>query len=239
MHRYEGQVHGLHGWLVLLCAAAISTLDVISLVRRAVSYGYRVHTGEQKFAIRSCWNTVVLDREEAPLALGGEYAGLVSEDPEELDMAELKAHASSSTRHSLPHIDTTMSPIEEEEDQEPEQWANDVRGHSRNPSYPQSAMSERTVFEPHSPRGSVHSVETLHTDEWHPLTWIRESTRPAILLKIGRAVFATSERILVFLGLMQVVTGIVIYTGGCRENYINGCLAHLISESPCLIPLNP
>ena len=52
----------------------------------------------------------------------------------------------------------------------------------------------------------------------------------SVLRFVGQAAFATAERSLVFAGLMQVTTGIVVYTGGCRGNYINGCLAHLISE---------
>jgi len=36
------------------------------------------------------------------------------------------------------------------------------------------------------------------------------------------------ERALVFAGLVQTLLGIAIYTGGCRGNYSNGCLAHLI-----------
>ena len=86
------------------------------------------------------------------------------------------------------------------------------------------------MFESHSPRGSVHSDETLHSDEFHPLGWLKGTSKSGALRKVGNAVFATAERTVVFMGLMQVITGIVIYTGGCRENYVNGCLAHLISQ---------
>lgn len=218
----------MQGWLVLCAAGALSTLDVIALVARGVQYVKSVRAGEQPFNLKVCWNTIILDREDHSVALGAEYAGLVSEEPEELEAAELKAREieqEPSSSRGLPPIDTAMSPVLEE--QETEQWANDVRHHSR---YPQSAGSERTVFEPHSPRGSVHSDETLHSDEFHPLNWIRGSTKSSILRKIGHGTFATSERILVFAGLMQTITGIVIYTGGCRERYVNGCLAHLISK---------
>ncbi|KAF8974353.1 hypothetical protein BDZ97DRAFT_2052995 [Flammula alnicola] len=45
---------------------------------------------------------------------------------------------------------------------------------------------------------------------------------------IGKGVFAVVERSLVIAGFAQLLIGIVTYTGGCRENYENGCLAHLI-----------
>lgn len=35
---------------------------------------------------------------------------------------------------------------------------------------------------------------------------------------------------LVLLGYIQLVSGGVVYTGICRASYLNGCLAHLISE---------
>lgn len=54
--------------------------------------------------------------------------------------------------------------------------------------------------------------------------------RGTFFRKLGRGSFATAERVLVFLGFMQVLTGIVDYTGGCRQHWLNGCLAHLISE---------
>ena len=63
---------------------------------------------------------------------------------------------------------------------------------------------------------------------------------------VGRSTFAVIERFLIFAGFAQFLIGIVTYTGkgsaftshetcfiffvgGCRQNYVNGCLAHLIS----------
>ncbi|KAJ7228798.1 cytoplasmic protein [Mycena pura] len=65
-----------------------------------------------------------------------------------------------------------------------------------------------------------HSEETLH--DWH------FAPRISWLTRLGRAAFAAVERALVLAGFGLVLTGIVVYTGGCRQNYINGCLAHLI-----------
>ncbi|PIL36919.1 hypothetical protein GSI_00609 [Ganoderma sinense ZZ0214-1] len=86
-----------------------------------------------------------------------------------------------------------------------------------------SAVSERTLFGSHSPRRSSDSLhETGHVYPW------QGKDKRALARFIGRVVFATTERVLVFAGFLQVVTGIVIYTGGCRGNWGNGCLAHLI-----------
>lgn len=215
-------------------AAALSALDLIALGGRLYYYIKSIRSGDERFSFKTCWNTVVLDRENVArgVGLGPEYVNLVSEDLEEYDAAEMKARAIEGDASDSPihvrreqvvePIDITLSPRSSSD--EDGQWANDVPRH--NP-YPQSAASERTVFD-HSPRGSVHSDDTLHETNQTP-SW-KNMSKKAILKKIGRAVFGTAERALVFAGYMQVISGIVIYTGGCRENYINGCLAHLISE---------
>ena len=74
----------------------------------------------------------------------------------------------------------------------------------------------------HTSHHSISSDDTLH-DIIPPSnskkTWYR---------KVGSAVFATLERVLVFAGFLQLLTGIVVYTGGCRGDHVNICLAHLI-----------
>ena len=232
--RYEGEKHSVQGYLVLLLAVVLSAFDLIAIFGRLVSYVRGVRAGQDQFSFVGCWRTVVLDRaEDRPLGSGAEYTGLVSADPEELDAAELKTREIEEEEPSptiqerrarfVPPINTEYTPrLSEEHDHEG--WANDEAHHSQR--YPQSAASERTVFE-HSRSGSMHSDEALNESEQRS-SWSGLG-RVALLKKIGRAVFATAERILVFAGLVQVTTGIVIYTGGCRENYVNGCLAHLIS----------
>ena len=188
-----------------------------------------IRRGEDKFSIKSTWNTVVLGRDEPSVRLSSEYTNLVAED--ELEAAELKTReiesedSESETIHE--RRNQPMQPIQtvfdaDDNDHETVQWANHVPRHARHPSYPQSAASERTLFGPRSPRDSD---DTLHV----AAPWYSKSNQPWLVKKIGRALFATSERVLVFAGLMQVITGIVVYTGGCRQNWLNGCLAHLIS----------
>ncbi len=198
---------------------------MLTLVLRTISYIRSIRAGEQRFAIKACWNTIVLDREDKSVALGAEYAGLVAEETDEYEAAELKAREIEGEISDQPApTDTGISPRHSDE-HEADQWVNNYRRHSR---YPQSADSARTVFGVHSPRGSVHSDETLPVGDYFSGR-SKGLTRASLIKKIGRALFATAERSLVFAGLMQLLTGIVIYTGGCRENYVNACLAHLIS----------
>jgi hypothetical protein len=234
IRRYEGQKHSSQGYFILFIAVLLSAFDVIALVGRSVAYVNGVRSGQDQFTLLGCWRAVVLDRaEDRPVGNGAEYVGLVSADSEEMEAAELKAREiegddveqtiQERRAHFVAPINTDYSPrMSHDED---DQWAND-HGHHRHHQRSLSAASEHTVFE-HSPRGSVHSDETLHESAVRS-SW-KGLGRMALLKKVGRAVFATAERSLVFAGLFQVTTGIVVYTGGCRENYINGCLAHLIS----------
>lgn len=224
LHRYEGNKHGLHGYSVLFLAFVVSAVDFMALVGRAVSYIRSVRSGQEHFTFKSCWNTIVLDREEHVSGTSAEYSTLVHEEPDDYDAAELKAREIEEAESSDPiHVRRAraMVPIDTELAQDEHhataQWANNV--------YPQSVASERTLFgRANSPRGSMHSDETLHEGLW------KNVNRTSLLKRVGCIAFGTSERVLVFAGLMQFLTGIVDYTGGCRQNWVNGCLAHLISE---------
>ncbi|KAI0080640.1 hypothetical protein K474DRAFT_148504 [Panus rudis PR-1116 ss-1] len=218
---YEGNKHGPHGYFILLLASLVSIVDFIALIGRTFAYVRSIRAGEQRFSVKSCWNTIVLDREEHISASNGEYLGLVAEEPEEMDAAELKAREFEEASPTEPihvrrahFVEPINTSVPDEDHHETAQWANSV--------YPQSAASERTLFGVRSPRGSQHSEETLA----EPGSW--GSNKTSYLKRAGRIAFGTAERGLVFAGLAQVLSGIVDYTGGCRENYVNGCLAHLI-----------
>ncbi|KIY71226.1 hypothetical protein CYLTODRAFT_390831 [Cylindrobasidium torrendii FP15055 ss-10] len=65
----------------------------------------------------------------------------------------------------------------------------------------------------------VYPTQYEHQGHFGKATWIRH---------VGNVLFAIVESALVVAGFSQVVLGVVVYTGGCRGNYTNGCLAHLI-----------
>ncbi|KAH9850022.1 hypothetical protein C2E23DRAFT_870247 [Lenzites betulinus] len=225
---YEGSKHGPQGYFFLACALALSALDVFSQILRLVTYVRAIRSGEDRFAFKTLWNYVVLDRDEHVSGVEAEYTNLVV-DPEELEEAELKAKdvedESVTVRHArvVEPLRTDLDMHQQDDHDETAQWANDVRRHRRQTSYPHSAASERTLFGAHSPH---RSDDSLH-EAGHVYPWQGKSSRE-VLRFVGRALFAIGERSLVFAGLMQVTTGIVVYTGGCRGSYINGCLAHLI-----------
>lgn len=152
-----------------------------------------------------------------------EYSGLV-EESEEIDFR---------TSGDVDHIDVGSartdsglhSPASEEGPSG--RWSNDIRAingqhRARQSVWRSSITSDGTLFS--TCQDLRHSDETLHDLPAH----VRE-VKPPLIQRVGRGAFATAERALVFLGYMQVLTGMVTYTGVCRNSWVNGCLAHLIS----------
>lgn len=223
-----GSVHGKQGYLIMLLAITLSLIDVLSFFRRVIAF---FRSGE-KFTLKTFWRTVVLGRGGDGAGISAEYAGLIAEEPEEFEESKIDLAAPSGpadldqSRDLNDHGDTA-------------QWANNVHHHRHHRQFSQSAVSDGTLFAPHSPK----SEEILHgIDVRRGLT-----PRATFARRVGKGTFAVLERLLVFAGLAQLITGVVIYTGkpispsnvvgltdlstgGCRENYQNGCLAHLISE---------
>ncbi|CCM04843.1 uncharacterized protein FIBRA_07036 [Fibroporia radiculosa] len=227
---YEGAKHGSQGYGWICFAILLTLLDVGSAFVRLFHYLAAIRRGEETIGFKAAWSTIVLGREGSYIGLPVEYSTLVADDAEELSDAELKVKdidsegSESEPLHERRH--RPMEPIrtvfdaEGQDDAETAEWANDVGRHRRQPSYPHSAASERTLFGPHSPR---HSDDSLQRD-----SFTFSGSKVSLLRKLWRITFATSERVLVFAGFMQVLTGVVTYTGGCRQYWGNGCLAHLI-----------
>lgn len=220
--RYEGQTHSRHGYYVLVVAAFLSIMDLIALIGRLVQY-VKSSDHEKVFSLHF-WRTVILGREDIKSGSGPEYTNLVAEEPEDFEEAQLKATAD----HAVPlHVRRNQSiaalQTEHFNEDRTANWTNDVgdRHHQRS----RSSMSERTLFGVFSPT-KQSSNDTLH-DMDDPI--MHKVRKLPFIHQSLRVVFGTLERGLVFAGYGQLLTGIVIYTGGCRGNYINGCLAHLIS----------
>ena len=113
-----------------------------------------------------------------------EYLELIVEEPEEFE-GKLSRNSADLQTYELSDVSQTA------------QWANDVHRHHRH----SSTTSERTVV------GLVHSDDTLHDS-----TRKRLSKR-SFLCQMGTIAFAVAERVLVFAGFAQLLTGIVVYTG--------------------------
>lgn len=183
---------------------------------------YAFLRSRRKLNVKLFWLEIVLGR-EADCGSASDYAEVNAEDPEEYDeIKPLRTVSQQGLRTSRPDIN-----IETEDlvNQYPAGWSNKTAtyGHRRS-TY--SAASDRTVFAVDSPRDLRHSDETLR-DVVPPLT--HRPPKP-LLRRVIAVAYATWERFLVFAAFGVMLNGIVVYTGGCRNNYINGCLAHLISE---------
>ncbi|EIN10584.1 hypothetical protein PUNSTDRAFT_125363 [Punctularia strigosozonata HHB-11173 SS5] len=209
---YEGQVHSSHGFAVLLVAAVLSVIDALAFFVRLFNYLRSVRANPGTFSFKSFWRIVFLNQDEHGLGSSAEYAGLVlEEDPEELEEHQL---------HKLGELETVFNVDDVHDNHNPtSEWVNGNRPtvHRQN-----SGSSDR----------SRHSEETLR-DPTTPVRthFSRPRPRTSLVLRIGNGIFATMERVLVFAAWAQVTEGIVVYTGGCRQNYLNGCLAHIIKGS--------
>ncbi|KAE9410309.1 hypothetical protein BT96DRAFT_847112 [Gymnopus androsaceus JB14] len=198
---YEGQKHGQQGYLWILLAMALTAVDLLNMFRRIFLF----FRNGQTFHLKTFWNSAILGKDEVDAALtGAEYAGLVSEEPEEMELVS----PISPPPHKHVHYD------DDAEGDETAQWANNVRRHHR--EYSHSVASETTIFGRHSSDDNFHASN---------------GAKVPLARRLGSGIFATLEWMLVFGGLAQLLTGIIVYTGGCRENYLNGCLAHMIKGS--------
>ncbi|KAJ7638677.1 hypothetical protein FB45DRAFT_408557 [Roridomyces roridus] len=187
---YPGQSHSRHGYVVLLIALAITSIDAAGLLRRLFSF-----LRAKQFTLRAFSNAFTghTDREAS------EYVGLIGEEVE-MDSAEDTKNRNGSFEEAefTPAFDHGNT----------EQWASHVRTHSN--------VSDGTLFSPASPR----SEDTLHDVHFIP--------RLSILRRMGHVVFSVAEWSLIFGGFAMFLSGLVVYTGVCRENFVTGCLAHLI-----------
>lgn len=207
---YDGSTHSSHGYAVICLTLIPSVLDIAAFFTRLYAY----LRGDDKFTFKSLWRTVVLGRE--PHDLSSDYTGLVAEDPEEYDEIKplnIASQGTSRLQSNSPSADSETADLE----RYATRWVNESSPHPAHRST-FSAASDRTLFDPR------HSEETLR-DVFPPF-----ASRPSkpLVQRVTAIVRATLERSLVFAAFGLTLTGIVVYTGGCRNNYINGCLAHLI-----------
>lgn len=218
---YEGSNHASHGYLVLILSLCLSAVDITRFLVRL----YVFIKSRSRFALKPFWQNIVLGRNEV-YDVTAKYTGLDAEEPSEFDVAEMKPLRLAETREPLhvrrnqPIATIQTQDLDDAEDGETAPWVNNSQS-SRAIHYTQS---ERTVFEANSPQGSRHSDETLHDFK---LPGLIEPQAP-LIIRICQGAFATLERALVFAAFGMTLSGIVVYTGGCRESYVNGCLAHLI-----------
>ncbi|KAF8484542.1 hypothetical protein DFH94DRAFT_623650 [Russula ochroleuca] len=205
---YEGQMHCSNGYLVLALAFTLSAIDLFAGVGRVFSY-----VRDRELSFRSFWNRVILSQggDHVSGITNPEYTSLVMEESEELEIPKTRAYRG----HRFVAATTGDANIHETH-----QWVNKVRLSTE--ALPESPVYDTFAGHRFS-RDSQDSDDTLQDqDQDHVVKDIPLSRR------VGQVVFGTLQRFLVFAGFAQLMHGIVIYTGGCRGNYLNGCLAHII-----------
>ncbi|KAG6855000.1 hypothetical protein C0991_005929 [Blastosporella zonata] len=205
---YQGAVHTKHGYLTLVLALSLSAIDVLNLLRRIVMF----LTNGDKFSIKAFWQSAILGRKVDRDPYAAEYTGLVDQVPEQFEESKLEISLSPVRQSG------DLDPIEEYTG-DTAQWANHVHHHQPRHYRKQSTASEGTLFGTSSPMRSMDKIHEVKDTL---------ASKAGLVQRIGKACFAVLERFLVFAGFAQTLLGIAIYTGGCRENYTNGCLAHLI-----------
>ena len=177
-----------------------------------------IKSGDHRFTFSSLWNTAILGKDAPLLGSKAEYTTLVADLDEgeyELEEAVLGGVISDSDplRSSRQRQGSRSPPkavsFDEEQNTEIVEWS---------PASDGTAVSGRF----HTRNHSIDSDDTLH-DAVPQL-----SGKKPWYMTVGSAVFATLERVLIFAGFVQSLTGIVVYTGGCRGDHVNICLAHLI-----------
>ncbi|KAF8486682.1 hypothetical protein JB92DRAFT_2759549 [Gautieria morchelliformis] len=214
---YNGSIHGRGGYLVLTLALILAACDAFAFIRRAFVF----LGGPDRKNYRVFWRSVVLNQatDSSP-----EYARLVPEELEEYTQAELQPQDEKYPQESHSRfpgkIDTSCR-----RSTESDEWV-------------QSALSHRTLVNApfHNRRDSMasnHSQETF--DNLPPLMRVASHDSHdshdrlrLIFYRSGRIAFATAERSLVILAFVQLLSGLIVYSGICRGNYLNGCMAHLI-----------
>ncbi|KAH9965713.1 hypothetical protein BC827DRAFT_1125327 [Russula dissimulans] len=207
---YEGQLHCTHGYLVLALAFTLSAMDLFAGAGRVFSYVRTIERGGG-FSIRSFWKRVILSHDDVHVrdtSNSGEYTSLVAEAEEPEDLNDIpKAHTYRDHRFVISAADDETA-----------QWVDKVRHSTQD--LPGSPVSEST-FIGHRPRGSQLSDETLEDQN-------RVVKDVPLSRRLGQLLFGILQRFLVFAGYAQLMHGVIIYTGGCRGNYLYGCLAHVI-----------
>jgi hypothetical protein len=193
-------MHCIHGYIVLVLALSLSAVDAFAGAGRVVSYMRPIERDSQ-FSVRSFWNRVILSKgDDHAINSAAEYTNLVFEEAEELEFPEADAYH----HHRHGRVAVFADDVNVLDD-ETTQWVRET------------TVSDLSFV---GYRSSLDILQDQSRAE-------KEISTPR---RLGQLLFGTLQRFLVFAAFAQVMHGTIIYTGGCRGNYFNGCLGHVISE---------
>lgn len=222
--RYVGSIHGKGGSLLLVLAVVLAACDALAFFQRAFIFFRSPNWGDY----RLFWRSVVLNQSNNS---SPEYSRLIPEDSGEYTLAELHPH-DGNEHNGLDNANFVGTTDASHRHSSEGEWVQSPSLHRSFSNHPTDNRRESIA--------SDYSEETLHTltsftREESPDSHNPFDRRRLLLSRIGYIAFATAERCLMILAFVQLLTGLTVYTGICRGNYQNGCMAHLISKLPCML----
>ncbi|GAA5996530.1 Tvs1p [Rhodotorula paludigena] len=210
---YEKSSHTSWGWATMVLAVGLNVLDVARFLLRFTRWG-------NSLGAKLAGYSLSRQSEEGEKS-AEEHDGVVFQLGDDDDAAsEVDRLVSSPVEMSTPERTGVSF-----EDDRTAQWSNAAARHTEPLSRNHSTFSDSdTVFDTAGPdslrrgHGDAHEVE-------------RPASQRQQLRKYGGLLLDFAERLLLILAYIEVCTGIIVWTGTCRERYLNGCLAHIIKGS--------
>ncbi|KAK4704761.1 hypothetical protein P7C70_g1445, partial [Phenoliferia sp. Uapishka_3] len=199
---YAGSSHTKLGWVVY--AEAIS-------VGKPMNADIPFYSMSLLFALNAC-DVYLFGVKFKRWYCGGRYAGVAMEEE-----AEELVHEGKDDPEQM-----ATSPISLEDDTTEVSWTPEASPSTPHFSHTRgsSTVSDTTLFD------ASHADPDAALAKTPP----RKSLKAQILEKGSMAHFALMSS-LVVLAYAQVITGVAVYSGSCRAQYGNGCLAHTIKGS--------
>ncbi|KZW04447.1 hypothetical protein EXIGLDRAFT_599150 [Exidia glandulosa HHB12029] len=216
---YEGSTHGRMGYAVVAVVVGLCIAEFLGLVRRLVSFF--VSSPPSQWSLGG-FKRALFDTESDDLhALPTEYVGLVQAD-DDVHEETLEAHpgADIALTQVRPHVAISHSrshSLTSTEDLEHAPTARWVRGQT----LPYNLAVNHSDL-------TLHDSAATPTFKKHFMLPQAKVSFRARLHTTGNVIFHVLEHALVPFAFAEAVSGITIYTGTCRGNYFNGCLAHLV-----------
>ncbi|QRW05336.1 membrane protein [Ceratobasidium sp. AG-Ba] len=231
---YEGSAHGAVGNVLLLLVNVIGVIDALPLIRRFYDF---VRAGPAEWTPSRLYHFVLRGQEEEPRRWidDNEEEVKLTADPEELrhsPLGESDSEHAQQVRNGLSMLrfNTTSA------------WVN--QGESSTSTPPRHSREFSQQHDSPLSRHSIGSEATLHdlgspSRSWPVFSSPKLSMYEARNKQGWRAradwaadwAFNLAERVMIPFAWGVALTGGAVYTGICRGNYLNGCLAHFIKGS--------
>ncbi|KAJ1310979.1 hypothetical protein OPQ81_009488 [Rhizoctonia solani] len=229
---YEGSVHGKVGNVLLFIVNVLGIIDSLPLIRRFYDF---LRAGPSEWTPSRLWYSVLRGQEEGPsrrwIEDDNEEEVKLTADAEEIQHSPVEAAVGSEhaqrVHERLLRFNTASTWVNQGDESPDGREFGRAHGHG-SPMSRHSIGSEATLHDLGSPSRpwplfSSPKVGAHETDVQHG--W------KGRIQRAGHWTFNTTERIMIPFAWGVTMVGGCVYTGICRGNYLNGCLAHFIKGS--------